>query len=244
MEWGEILMNDLQRLAQWMRDAKSVVVLTGAGMSTESGLPDFRSKGGWWRGIDPTTVATLDAFYDDYELFQAFYKMRIEALSQVRPHEGHVALAMLQQTGFIQTIATQNVDNLHTVAGATDVLELHGNLREIRCQSCDKANTVQAFTTKQLCHCGGKLRPGVVLFGEMLPERAWQGALAAIEQADVVLVIGTSLQVSPVNQLPRLTRGKKVFINLQASSNELFDLVIEGSAKQTLVSLQNELLTI
>lgn len=231
-------MGQIERLAQWIREANGVVVLTGAGMSTESGLPDFRSKGGWWRGIDPMTVATIDAFYDDYELFHGFYSARLQALDKYEPHEGHKALARLQQRGIITTLATQNVDNFHTDAGSTGVLELHGNLRHIRCQSCSKPFSVEAFLKREACPCGGKLRPGVVLFGEFLPEDAWQQAFSAISAADIVIVIGTSLQVSPVNQLPSLTNGKKVYINLDVSSGGGFDLIIEGSAKETLVALE------
>lgn len=231
-------MESIQLLAKWILEAKSVVVLTGAGMSTESGLPDFRSKGGWWRGIDPMTVATIDAFHDDYELFHAFYSSRLEAVDKYEPHEGHFVLARLQQQGIITAIATQNVDHFHEQAGSTNVYELHGNLRAIRCQSCGKQASVDAFLAKQYCSCGGFLRPGVVLFGEFLPEDAWQGAFQAISKADVVIIIGTSLQVAPVNQLPSLTRGKKVYINMDVSASSGFDLVIEGSARDTLINLE------
>ena len=234
-------MEQIVTLAKWIREAKKVVVLTGAGMSTESGLPDFRSKGGWWRGIDPMTVATIDAFYDDYELFHEFYSARLDALKQFTYHEGHRVLSHLQQQGLIDCIATQNVDNFHTDAGSIDVYELHGNLRAIRCHQCHKSYTVDAFLKKDACSCGGKLRPGVVLFGEFLPEDAWQGAFNAISKADVVIVIGTSLQVSPVNQLPSLTKGKRVYINMDTTTTSGFDLVIEGSAKNILLQLEKEL---
>lgn len=231
-------MENIERLARWIGDSERVVVLTGAGMSTESGLPDFRSKGGWWRGIDPMTVATIDAFYNDYDTFHGFYSARLEALDQYKPHAGHEALAQMQRDGFITTLATQNVDNFHTDAGSTDVLELHGNLRAIRCQHCQRPATVPAFLQQETCSCGGNLRPGVVLFGEFLPEDAWNRAFSAISATDLVIVIGTSLQVSPVNQLPSLTNGKKVYINLDVSTGANFDLVIEGSAKDTLVALE------
>ena len=237
-------MGNVERLAQWILEAKKVVVLTGAGMSTESGLPDFRSKNGWWRGIDPMTVATINAFHDDYDLFQAFYCARLDALESCSPHEGHKVLAKLQLQGLISTVATQNVDGFHSAAGSSGVFELHGNLQKIRCQACGTLSTVQAFKNKDHCSCGGRLRPDVVLFGEFLPETAWQGTLAAISEADVVIVIGTSLQVSPVNQLPNLTAGKKVYINMDVSSSAGFDLVIEGSAKETLVALEQRLMDV
>lgn len=231
-------MEQIETLAKWIKRAKRVVVLTGAGMSTESGLPDFRSKGGWWRGIDPMTVATVDALHDDYELFHAFYSYRLQELAKYAPHEGHYVLARLQQQGLIHTLATQNVDAFHTAAGSENVYELHGRLETIRCQRCGKQAEVAKFLQQHRCPCGGQLRPGIVLFGEFLPEAAWQGAFQAIQQADVVIVIGTSLQVSPVNQLPSLTAGKKIYINMDVSSGTNFDLVIEGSAKETLMALE------
>ena len=231
-------MEQVERLASWLRESKSVVVLTGAGMSTESGIPDFRSKGGWWNGINPMTIATIEAFERDYDLFHAFYCKRLEVLENCQPHEGHKVLARLQEKGMLQTIATQNVDNFHQLAGAQGVYELHGNLQKVRCQKCGKPSDVGAFQRKEACLCGGLLRPGVVLFGEFLPEDDWKGVLQEIMVADLVIVIGTSLQVAPVNQLPNLTSGKKVYINMDTSKSAGFDLVIEGSAKETLQQLE------
>lgn len=232
-------MEKIMQLATWLKEAHTTVVLTGAGMSTESGVPDFRSTKGLWKQLDPQRVATVEAFEHHYPLFHEFYTTRLNHLAHCTPHEGHHILAALEQQQYISLIATQNVDGFHTQAGSENVAELHGNIHAIRCQNCGDAHTTAQFVAAQLCECGGRLRPSVVLFGEYLPEDAWEKAFSAIERADLVIVIGTSLQVSPVNQLPAMTRGKKVYINAEVDGKHLFDLTIEGSARETLIALRN-----
>lgn len=207
-------------------------------MSTESGIPDFRSQNGWWNDIDPRLVASVDAFNQDYPKFRAFYQMRMESLANCVPHVGHTVLANWQQRGLISLIATQNVDGLHQQAGATNVQELHGNITSIRCGRCEKQSALEAFLNGATCsYCEGHLRPNVVLFGELLPEQAWQASLRAIEEAALVLVIGTSLEVYPVNQLPGMTKGKLVYMNLDTASGRGFDLVLQGKAGELLAQI-------
>lgn len=233
----------IKTLAQWMKQAKSTVVLTGAGMSTESGIPDFRSQSGWWQNIDPHTVASTESLQNNYELFREFYQMRIKALENCVPHKGHHILADLEKRGLISLIATQNVDRLHQQAGSKAVAELHGNIVTMRCQKCWKLHSKEQFLENALCtYCSGRLRPNVVLFGETLPSEAWDYSLNSIQHADVVIVIGTSLEVYPVNQLPTLAKGKLVYINLeQTKDNGQFDLVIQGAAGEILSQLAREL---
>jgi NAD-dependent deacetylase len=230
----------LSLLASWMKESKYTVVLTGAGMSTESGIPDFRSAGGWWRNIDPATVASTQALSNQYELFREFYTMRINTLEGCKPHEGHKILAELEKRGLIHCIATQNVDRFHQEAGSGNVYELHGNIRTVRCEDCTTEAALKDFTDGKPCfRCGGKLRPNVVLFGESLPCDALDNTVHAISKADLVIVIGTSLQVYPVNQLPNLCKGRKAYINLDTGGNcSQFDLVIEGSAGNVLFELK------
>lgn len=232
--------SSLELLIEWLQHSKGTVVLTGAGMSTESGVPDFRSQTGWWRNIDPRTVATGDALEQNYDLFHEFYCMRLEKLKDCKPHEGHFILASLEKQGLISSIATQNVDGFHKGAESENVYELHGNIHHIRCQACQQPSTINAFFAKENClSCGGKLRPGIVLFGEFLPESAWTQALGSIQQAELVIVIGTSLEVYPVNQLSSMTSGKTVYINLEVDQNETeFDLIIQGSAKDVLQAIK------
>ena len=232
----------LNKLKLWLEESNYTVVLTGAGMSTESGVPDFRSQAGWWKNIDPRTVASTEALSGQYELFREFYQMRVEALANCEPHRGHEILAEWEQRGLISFIATQNVDRFHQAAGSQNVAELHGNIMTVRCEKCRKPGVLKHFMNNAVCtYCGQHLRPNVVLFGETLPEDAWNRSLQAIEQADLVLVLGTSLEVYPVNQLPTMTRGKLVYMNLEPSAGTNFDLVIEGKIGEVLVEL-NEIL--
>ncbi|WP_107838124.1 SIR2 family NAD-dependent protein deacylase [Metasolibacillus meyeri] len=223
----------MEQIREWLKSSKHTVVLTGAGMSTESGVADFRSKSGWWQQIDPRTVATTEALASNYELFHRFYTARINALEHIVPHEGHMILADWQQRGLVQHIATQNVDGLHTAAGAENVDELHGSIRSVRCQSCGQAAEMSRFLAKEACACGGRLRPNVVLFGENLPQQAWNSTLSHMKAAQLVIVIGTSLEVYPVSQLPHMTNGKTVYINLEIEHSH-FDRMVKGKAGETL----------
>lgn len=227
---------DLQKLAGFVVNSSSTVVLTGAGCSVDSGVPDFRSPQGWWKKFDPRTVATVEALETNYDLFRSFYQARIQHLDGIQPHEGHGVLSRWEQEGKLQLLATQNVDGLHQAAGNRNVEELHGSIRSFRCHGCHRKASQEHFMSGESCsECGGILRPNVVLFGESLPEKAWARSLEAVRQAELVIVIGTSLQVYPVNQLPRMTSGRTVLINLEETSEEgQFDLFISGRAVEVL----------
>jgi len=212
--------NPIIRAAALIRDARRMALVTGAGMSVDSGVKDFRSRSGWWRSIDPRTVATVEALERRYDLFHEFYAERIRQLKTAVPHEGHFILAEWEKRGMLACVCTQNVDRLHQTAGSRHVHELHGTIREFRCHDCGAPHDEETFLRKERCACGGRLRPNVVLFGEMLPSDAWQASLDAIRTADVVLVIGTSLQVAPVNQLPFLTKAPRIFINAEETGHE------------------------
>jgi NAD-dependent SIR2 family protein deacetylase len=223
-------------LASLIQSASYVTVLTGAGMSTESNIPDFRSKEGWWRNIDPKTVATTEALENHYDLFHEFYSMRINGLKNCAPHRGHEILASWEQRGIIQAISTQNVDGFHKASGNKNIYELHGNIHAIRCKECSSVAGEEQFLNKDSCsQCGGQHRPGVVLFGETLPEDSWNTSLYHISKSDLVIVIGTSLEVYPASSLPQMTNGKTAYINTEISGNRpRFDLVIKGKAGEVL----------
>lgn len=226
----------LDQVGRWLMESGSTAVLTGAGMATESGIPDFRSREGFWSQMDPRSVATVDAMHHHYDTFHAFYAARIRALEKVRPHRGHEILASWEQRGRVRAVATQNVDGLHQEAGSREVYELHGSIRSVRCSRCKREADQEAFLNGQPClFCGRALRPEIVLFGETLPEAAWEAAFQAMEGADLVVVIGTRLEVYPVNELPHLTSGKKVLINAEPTeADDRFDVVIRGKAGEVL----------
>ena len=230
-------MNELiEKLSLLLKESKYALVLTGAGMSTESGIPDFRSKDGWWKKIDPSTAATINALENNYEVFREFYKHRISTLEPCKPNKGHEILAEWEKRGLIKSVITQNIDGFHSKAGSDQVYELHGLIDDIRCHNCGRKSNKDNFTNNKSCSaCGGKLRPGVVLFGENLPTRAWKDAQKEIMKSDLVIVIGTSLKVSPFNGLPFLTDGKKVLINKDRTElDEMFDLVINDKIGKVL----------
>jgi len=236
---GEDIKLGVEKLADMMKESKYTVVLTGAGMDTESNIPDFRGKNGLWKNINPMLVANINSFYENYELFHEFYSVRIKKREHVKPHDGHYILADFEKRGIIKSIATQNVSGLHRLAGSKRVYELHGNIRKIICNSCEREASLKDFLNKEKCKfCGNLLRPAVVLFGETLPMDTWNLAESDIKKCDLLIVIGTSLEVYPVNQFPKITRGKTVLINNEdLSFDHEFDLKLIGKAREVLREL-------
>ncbi len=229
---------EINQLVGLIKNSGYSVVLTGAGMSTESGLLDFRSPAGIWKDQDPRLLASQEALENNYGEFRDFYLCRIEALKKTAPHEGHRVLSRWEKEGFLQAVLTQNVDGFHQEAGSREVMELHGNLRNIICADCNCQSDFKLFEQGLTCpRCAGSLRPGVVLFGEGLPSNQWERALAHLERAEILIIIGTSLEVAPVNQIPLFFRdkGPQVLINKNPTAlNNLFDLFIQGSCGEVL----------
>ena len=205
------------------------MVLTGAGISTESGIPDFRSAGGLWENYDPMQVASMGTFMDDPALFWRFHRPRIDMLGAVDPNPAHEAVAELERRGIVKTVITQNIDRLHSRAGSDDVIEVHGSLDRGSCLRCSHTVSMDELCARAdgagdgvpRCDCGFQLKSGVVLFGEQLPIEAIEAAYDAAERADVMLVIGSSLQVTPVSQLPGvvLARGGQLAILTESETD-------------------------
>jgi NAD-dependent deacetylase len=202
------------RLAAFVRERQPCVVLTGAGISTESGIPDFRSPTGIWADVDPLEVASIAAFRRDPERVWSFYRQRIGLLLEAEPNAGHRALAALEERGLVRAVVTQNIDTLHSRAGSRDVVEVHGSIRSAVCLGChwtEGADDVLAQLAEEpapLCrHCGEVLKPGVTLFGELLPPGALERATDLARGAALVLVVGSTLEVWPVAGLPLEARA-------------------------------------
>ena len=190
-----------------LQDGAKTVVFTGAGMSTDSGLPDFRSKDGLWQNVDPMELATTNAMRSDYGRFHEFYSFRFEQMKSALPNVGHKILAEWERAGLVSCIITQNVDGLHAAAGSANIHELHGSVKAVRCCDCAAPSDAESFIARVPCgECGGKLRPGVVLFGEDLPRDAMDASWGASESSDVFFVLGSSLNVLPANQMPVLAK--------------------------------------
>ena len=217
---------DLARAA--IAQAKSIAVLTGAGVSAESGIPTFRSNGGFWKTRRFQDLATAEGFLRDPAMVWQWYEERRRAVAATHPNAGHYALAQMEARAHRFTLITQNVDDLHARAGSKNILPLHGNLFVVRCLRCLRERVEPGLLPQlpPLCGCGGMLRPGVVWFGEMLPEGAMESAAAAVQQADVFLVIGTSAQVYPAAGLiPQAIRRGCTVIEVNAESTGFSDSV-------------------
>jgi NAD-dependent deacetylase len=202
------------------------VALTGAGISVPSGIPDFRTPGkGLWSKVDPMKVATIEAFHRDTRAFWDFYRPRFELLGDKRPNPAHRALAELERAGLLEAVITQNIDRLHRAAGSERVVEVHGSIATSSCTTCGSRwpleEVVRLFDEEGIATCEGcmgKVKPDVVLFGEMLPLAAIEQARELAEGADLMLCIGSSLEVYPVAGLPELTleRGGEIAIVTQS----------------------------
>ena len=190
-------------VAQKLKGSKKIVFVTGAGISQESGIPTFRGKDGYWRKYDPMKLASIDAFYDDPKLVWEWYDDRRKNILYVKPNEGHFAISQMEEFKDV-VILTQNIDGLHQRSGSTNVLELHGSIIRIKCTVCDFIdNITENFESlPPKCKCGSMLRPDVVWFGEPLPQNIWQSAIKEASICDVMIIVGTSLVVSPANTLP------------------------------------------
>lgn len=195
-------------LRDWLKEADYTVVFTGAGMSTESGLPDFRSANrGLWKQKDPSQLASTEALNHNVEEFIAFYRERVLGVKEYGPHKGHEILAKWEKAGLIQSVITQNVDGFHQLAGSERVAELHGTLQKLHCETCGREYNSEKYVEDTFyCECGGVLRPSIVLFGESLPVDAFEFALQETEKADLFIVLGSSLTVTPANQFPMLAK--------------------------------------
>ena len=190
-------------VAQKLKDSRKIVFVTGAGISQESGIPTFRGKDGYWRKYDPMKLASIDAFYDDPKLVWEWYEDRRKNILSVKPNEGHFAISQMEEFKDV-VVLTQNIDGLHQRSGSTNVLELHGSIIRIKCTVCDFIdNITENFESlPPKCKCGSMLRPDVVWFGEPLPQNIWQSAIKEASVCDVMVIVGTSLVVSPANTLP------------------------------------------
>jgi len=234
-------------LAALIRERQPCVVLTGAGVSTESGIPDFRSPDGIWAEVDPFEVASIQAFRRDPVRVWGFYRKRIHVVRDAEPNAAHRALAELEARGFVDAIVTQNVDALHSRAGSPDVVEVHGSIRSAQCLGCLWSQSAESALAQldlddvpSCRRCGEVLKPGVVLFGEMLPAAQMERATQLARSARLLLVVGSSLEVWPAAGLPLeaqsfaiVNRGPtalddKAVLKIDAGAGETLSAVLAG----------------
>ncbi len=232
-------------LAELIRERQPCVVLTGAGVSTESGIPDFRSPTGLWAEFDPLEYGSIGAFRADPLKVWSFYKPRVAMLTGAEPNAAHVALAELERRGFVEAVLTQNIDLLHERAGSENVVEVHGSIRTATCPACDARYPLEdvlellADADAPACaSCGTILKPDVVFFGELLPVEAIERAYELAQRAALMLVVGSALEVYPVAGLPDETLAAGGALAIVNRGRTPYDgraiLRIEGSAGDVL----------
>lgn len=242
-------MHDLIRdAAEAIFRSKRTLALTGAGISVESGIPDFRSAGGLWSKYDPSDYATITAFRQDPERVWNMLRDMDALVSGARPNAAHTGLGEMEKMGFLHCIITQNVDNLHQAGGARNVIEYHGNSSTLSCLSCGRTYRAEAKRGERTprCECKSILKPDVVFFGEAIPPAALNRSFQLASSAEVLMVVGTSAVVSPANTIPALAkeRGAKIIeINTESThlTHTVTDIFISQSAGVAIPVLVNEL---
>jgi NAD-dependent deacetylase len=236
----------VERLAELVSGRQPCVALTGAGISTESGIPDFRSPTGMWAAVDPQEYASLSAFRRDPERVWSFYRQRVAMLVEAAPNAAHRALAELERLGLVRAVVTQNIDLLHERAGSRDVVEVHGSIRTATCPRCRASLSLDEVRAKldgtddaPACDaCGTPVKPDVVFFEEMLPADAIDRAYELAREAALLLVVGSSLEVWPVAELPSVTAaagGAVAIVDLGPTSfDRRAELKVEAPAGEVL----------
>lgn len=243
----------LLQAADLWRAARCTIVLTGAGISVPSGIPDFRSPGGLWSRFDPNAVASSWALEHNPRAIWEFLLDALHMFDAAAPNPAHKALARLEQAGFLEAVITQNIDGLHNQAGSRNVVEFHGNCRQFYCNACrreypaDRALRLAKPDLPWLCgHCGRVIRPSLVFFGEAIPHQAMERAQRLTAKADLAVIVGTSGEVAPANAIPWHVKhggGRVLEINLgQTSYGNLADVRLDLPAQDCLPALVDLLL--
>ena len=238
----------MKEAAKEIKEGKFVVALTGAGISTESGIPDFRSKNGLWSKYDINEYGYLDSFLRNPKKVWKMIADMISSFGKSNPNAAHYTLAEMEKMHILKAVITQNIDNLHQEAGSKNVVELHGNYRRLTCMSCRKKYGIEEISLEMLpprCKCNGIIKPDIVFFGETLPKDALIKAFDLINKCDVMLVIGTSCVVSPAAELPVIAKqnGATIIeINMEDSMiSHIVDYKLQGKAGEILPKLLNEI---
>ena len=230
--------NELATIKEKLKSSKNTVVLTGAGISAESGIPTFRGKDGLWKNYDPTELATPEAFNKNPELVWEWYNWRREIISKASPNKGHLSLADLEKKQRHFTLITQNVDGLHSKAGSKNILEIHGNIWRIRCTVCGETVYNYDIPLNKIpprCeNCGGLLRPDIVWFGEQLPSNIISQVQEELYNCDLMFVIGTSGVVQPAASFAFIAKQRDAFIveiNIEKTPvTEISDIFLSGKS--------------
>ncbi|MCF8085122.1 MAG: NAD-dependent deacylase [Deltaproteobacteria bacterium] len=238
------MQKSIDEAARILMDSRMTIALTGAGISVESGIPDFRSAEGLWATYDPAEYATIQAFRNDPEKVWRMLREMDEVVGRAKPNEAHTGMGELEQMGCLHCVITQNVDNLHQAGGSREVIEYHGNSSTLSCLWCGKQYRTEAKRGEipPLCECQKVLKPDVIFFGEAIPEYAMRRSFELASSAEALLVVGTSAVVSPANTLPSVVkrnRAKIIEINKERThlTDTVTDIFFEASAGKVIPQL-------
>ncbi|MGQ4874470.1 MAG: NAD-dependent protein deacylase [Promethearchaeia archaeon] len=243
----------LEKAVDIIKNSNYIVVFTGAGSSTESGIADFRSEGGLWSRYDPSIYADYYYFLQDPSKFWEMHRELEDIVGNAKPNPTHYAIAELEKAGKVKAIITQNIDMLHQKAGSgkygAKIFQLHGEYGTLECIKCNKIYEYDEIDTKikpyPVCECGGFIKPRVILFGEPLPSDELNGAMDACRKADCFLMVGSSLMVSPANFMPGIAKNngaKLIFINRDPTMmDDLADIFLQGSSSEILTKIIEKL---
>lgn len=238
-------MQDLiNQAVQILYQSKMTIALTGAGISVESGIPDFRSEGGLWSVYDPSEYATIDAFINNPEKVWNMLRDMDKLVSRAKPNRAHIGMGNLERMGYLKCIITQNVDNLHQAGGAKNIIEYHGNQSTLICLSCGNKYKMDDKRNEHIprCECNSILKPDVVFFGEPIPGSALYNSMQFANSAQALMIVGTSAVVSPANSIPIIAKknGAKIIeINKERThlTSHLTDIFLQGDAGDVIEKL-------
>ena len=230
------LLGSIKLLKSILSKSEHLVFLTGAGISKGSGIPTFRGYEGLWKTYDPMKLASVSAFIENPSLVWEFYAYRQKLISECHPNGAHIAISSIQQQKRNSWVLTQNVDNLHERAGSNNIIKLHGNIFKVYCIHCGYYGNMGRDVPPLCPNCNNVLKPGVVLFEETLPQKEWTKAIELLSSCDLMLIIGTSLNVSPANTLPLYAKGNNaILVEINTETTELtklMDFSLQGTASQ------------
>lgn len=240
-------MKNIKEAAELIKNSKKVFALTGAGISTESGIPDFRSDSGYYKNFDPIRALSVDTMLGDPNRFYSEGYLILKDLNDRKPNAGHIALANLEKDGFLAGVITQNIDNLHFAAGSKNVYEVHGETRGVHCMKCGTEYDFNYLRDKvdngeipPKCYkCGGIVRSNVILFGDMMPDDFTRGTYE-LQDTELLIVVGSSLTVSPVNMLPKYVKNLIIINQTPTPEDDRAKFVFRESAGEVLSAIYNE----
>ncbi|HEC76713.1 MAG TPA: NAD-dependent deacylase [Thermoplasmatales archaeon] len=238
----------MKNVAEEIKNSNFCIVLTGAGISTESGIPDFRSKDGIWNRYDINEYGYIQNFLENPEKIWKMLKDMILNMEKAEPNKAHYALAEMEKSGYIKAIITQNIDNLHKKAGSKNIIEFHGNFTKMKCMRCEREyeyNQIKLNDLPPKCECNGIIKPDIVFFGEEIPRDAFLKSFQLANKCDLFMIIGTSCEVYPASELPLIAkrRGAKIIeINQENTAlTSVADYVLRGKAGIIMEQLLNEI---